>query len=129
MTTKLSVTCALALTLCLANSPIMGKGSEAAPTMKPLMATSFASGSKHILAFFVSENGTCHLTLMVSELENDHPQALGARMLIPIPPLKSSRLDVADGKSLEFQCGQAAASMTVSNVDRISYLRDSSSDR
>ncbi|KAF2988985.1 hypothetical protein OGR47_20315 (plasmid) [Methylocystis sp. MJC1] len=112
--------CALALTSFFANSP--GMGDEAKVTMKPLMAASHASGSKHILSFFVSRDGVCNLTLMVSELENSHPEETGSRVLVALDPFKSTRLDIADGKSLEFVCEQSAAMMTVWRVDRISYL-------
>jgi hypothetical protein len=110
----------LALTFCFSYSP--GMGQEVMAKMKPLMAMSHASGSKHILSFFVNKNSVCNLTLMVSELENDHPEAAGSRMLVALDPLQSSRLDIADGKSLEFVCEQSASTMTVWSVDRISYL-------
>jgi hypothetical protein len=40
-----------------------------------------------------------------------------------LEPHKSSRLDVADGKSLEFFCGTAALTMIVSPLDRVAMNR------
>jgi hypothetical protein len=122
MKTKQIVTRALAFTLGLASSP--GMGGEANVTMKPLMAMSHTSGKKHILSFFVNRRMTCDLTVMVSALENDQPEAPDSRMQMVLDPFKSSRLDIADGKSLEFVCDQSALTMTVRIVDRISLLQE-----
>lgn len=72
----------------------------------------------------MSKDKACNLTVMVSALENDQPEAPGSRILIALDPFKSSRLDIADGKSLEFVCEQSASTMSVWSVDRISYFQE-----
>jgi hypothetical protein len=83
-------------------------------------ATSLDTGSKHVVSYFVGSDGACKLTLMISEKQNDEAEGTTAsRLQLMLEPHNSSRLDVADGKSLEFVCGTVALTMIVSPLDRV----------
>jgi hypothetical protein len=108
----------------LANTTVSATEIRQPVTMRPLMATSLDTGSKHVVSYFVGADGACKLTLMISEKQNDEAEGTTAsRLQLMLEPHKSSRLDVADGKSLEFFCGTAALTMIVSPLDRVAMNR------
>ena len=112
------------LVVSLANTAVSATEIRQPVTMRPLMATSLDTGSKHVVSYFVGADGACKLTLMISEKQNDEAEdATAARLQLMLEPHKSSRLDVADGKSLEFFCGAAALTMIVSPLDRVAMSR------
>jgi hypothetical protein len=108
----------------LANTTVSATEIRQPVTMRPLMAASLDTGSKHVVSYFVGADGACKLTLMISEKQNDEAEGTTAsRLQLMLEPHKSSRLDVADGKSLEFFCGTAALTMIVSPLDRVAMNR------
>jgi hypothetical protein len=89
------------------------------------MAASLETGSKHVLSYFVATDGTCNLTLMIAETNSiEAGDWTASRVKILIEPEKSSRFDVADGKSLEFFCGTGAMTMLISPLDRVAVFRE-----
>jgi len=94
-------------------------------TMKPLHAISFDVGRKHVLSYFLSKNGLCELTMMVTDRpdeasEGDEIPALTtARFKAAIGGGKTARLDTAEGKSLEYACATNARAMRVRELDRV----------
>ena len=94
-------------------------------TMKPLHAISFDVGRKHVLSYFLSKNGLCELTMMVTDRPDETPKdgeiptLTTARFKAAIGGGKTARLDTADGKSLEYACATGAQAMRVRELDRV----------
>lgn len=98
-------------------------GSDQVRRVAPLKGISFDVGAKHAVSYFIAENGRCAVTLVVADrpvTENDVPAA-GSRVSVAVDGGKSVRFDTAQGKSLEFACEKAAASMTVRTVDQVAW--------
>ena len=89
-------------------------------TMKPLHGVSFDVGTKHAVSYFLSDNGLCHLTLIVAEAFNgdDVPADTPNRFEVSIDPGKTARIDAVEGKSLEFACQASAQAMSLTTVER-----------
>jgi len=96
-------------------------GSSDALTMKPVHGISFDVGSKRAVSYFQNDRGLCNLTLMVAEAMNgdEVPSDTAARFEIAIDAGKTTRLDTAEGKSLDFACTANAQAMSVKVVDQI----------
>jgi len=94
-------------------------------TMKPLHAISFNVGRKHVLSYFLSKNGLCELTMMVTDRPDEAsdgdeiPTLATARFKATIDGGKTARLDTAEGKSLEYACATNARAMRVRELDRV----------
>jgi len=95
--------------------------SSDALTMKPVHGISFDVGSKRAVSYFQNDRGLCNLTLMVAEAMNgdEVPSDTAARFEIAIDAGKTTRLDTAEGKSLDFACTANAQAMSVKVVDQI----------
>jgi hypothetical protein len=93
--------------------------------MKPLHAISFNVGRKHVLSYFLSKNGLCELTMMVTDrpdeasVGDEIPTLATARFKATIGGGKTAQLDTADGKSLEYACATGAQVMSVRELDRV----------
>jgi hypothetical protein len=92
----------------------------AALIMKPLQGVSFDIGTKRAVSYFLSDGNTCKLTLMLVEVARDDevngPTA--ARMTIAVEVGKTTHLDTAEGKSIEFQCQARAQAMSIEVLNR-----------
>ena len=127
MTKSLKMTVAVsafaALAVAQAAWPV-NAGSDQVRRVAPLKGISFDVGTKHAVSYFIGENGRCAVTLVVADnpsTENELPAA-GARFMVTVDGGKSVRLDTAQGKSLEFACEKAAASMTVRTVEQVAWV-------
>jgi len=130
---KIFVTTALFGVLVIANlGPVQaGDFSPVWKPMKPLYAVSFDVGRKHVLSYFLSKNGLCDLTILVTdrpsqEAEGDEIPTLNtARFKATIDGGNTAHLDTAEGKSLEYACATDAQAMSVRQVNQIAVASPS----
>lgn len=96
-------------------------GAPASQTMKPMAGVSFDLGTKHAVSYFLTDNGTCKLTLMVADAfdGNDVPTGTTTRFEVGIDAGKSARFDAIGGKELEFRCHEGAQAMSVEAREQI----------
>jgi hypothetical protein len=93
--------------------------------MKHLQAISFDVGRKHVLSYFLSKNGLCDLTILVTDrpdeaAEGDEiPTLTTARFKAEIDGGKTAQLDTAPGKALEYACATDAQAMSVTEVNQV----------
>jgi hypothetical protein len=100
------------------------QATEPAPalkTMKPMAGVSFDIGTKHAVSYFLSSDGACQLTLMVADAfnGNDVPKSKTTRFDVGIDGGESARLEVAEGKALEFTCQAGAHAMSIKALDQV----------
>jgi len=99
--------------------------------MKPLYAVSFDVGSKHVLSYFLSKNGQCDLTTLVTDrpdeaAEGDEiPTLATTRFKATIHGGNSAHYDTAGGKSLEYACATDAQAMSVRQVNQVAVASPS----
>ena len=105
--------------------PSTTRADPASPlTMKPLQGVSFAIGTKRAVSYFLSDDDTCKLTLMLAEVaHDDEVSPTAARMTIAVEVGKTAHLDTAEGKSLEFKCQAGAQAMSIEVLQQAAYER------
>ena len=81
-------------------STISIAAAQADQTMKPLQGLSFHAGTKHAVGYFLTDKSTCQLVLTLADDANYAP----TRFETAIEAGKSTRYQLAEGKSLEFAC-------------------------
>ena len=127
---KIFVATALAGVLAVANIGSV-QAEDSSPgwkPMKPLYAVNFDVGRKHVLSYFLSKNGQCDLTTLITDrpdeaAEGDEiPMLANTRIKATIHGGKSARFDTAEGKSLEYVCATHAQAMSVRQVNQIAVI-------
>ena len=102
-----------------------GDSSPVWKPMKPLYAISFDVGRKHVLSYFLSKNGQCDLTTLVTDWPDGTPEGdeirtlTTARFNAAIDGGKTAHLNTAEGKSLEYACATDAQAMSVREVNPV----------
>ena len=93
--------------------------------MKHLQAISFDIERKHVLSYFLSKNGLCDLTILVTDRpdeaaeSNEIPALNTVRFKATIDGGKTAQLDTAPGKALEYVCATDAQAMSVREVNQV----------
>jgi hypothetical protein len=91
---------------------LIATAQAAEQTIRPLQGVSFHAGTKHAVAYFLSEGRTCNLVVTSIDDANFVP----VRHEATIAPGKSTTYHLAEGKSLEFGCRSEARAMTVKSL-------------
>jgi hypothetical protein len=87
---------------------------------RPIQSIRYEFGSKSMSGYFVDEDATCQVTLMISEA-GDPEQELplsAARVRLQLHPGQMAGLDSEEGRSLNFTCGDNAATLLVDAGER-----------
>jgi hypothetical protein len=118
-----------AASLCWA--PVAFSGSPSSVEEKaqytPVQSISYEFGSKSMSGYFVQQDATCLVMLMVAEKgdpEQDLPPS-PTRVRLALIPGQVAGLDSEEGKSLNFTCGEGAATLLVhtGNTDKLIALQ------
>jgi hypothetical protein len=86
---------------------------------KPVQSISYEFGSKSMSGYFVQQDTICLVMLMVAEKghpEQDLPPS-PTRVRLMLTPGQVAGLDSEEGKSLNFTCGEDAATLLVQQGD------------
>jgi hypothetical protein len=86
----------------------------------PLQAISYEFGSKATRGYFVVRGAVCVVTLMIIERSDlDRPSPLTAtRVRLMLDPGQIAGVDSEEGRSLNFTCGDDAATLVVNSGER-----------
>jgi hypothetical protein len=85
---------------------------DGAQTMKPLQGVSFHAGTKHVAAYFLNDNAACKLVLTMADEGHFAP----SRFEAAIETGRSTRYQLAEGKTLEFACRAGAQELAVTSL-------------
>jgi hypothetical protein len=87
---------------------------------RPIQSISYELGSKRMSGYFVAQDATCLVTLMISETgDPEQTQPLStARVRLQLHPGQMAGLDSEEGRSLNFTCGDNAAVLLVDAGER-----------
>lgn len=96
-------------------------GTNAAPaagdeaTYKPMQSISHDLGSKSAIGYFLRDGGECEIVLMISENTDPEsgPMLSAARLRLALRPGQAAGLDSDEGRSIDFTCGDEAATLSV----------------
>jgi hypothetical protein len=91
----------------------LATAAQASETLKPMQGVSFHAGSKHAVGYFLNESESCKLVLTLADDANYAP----TRFETAIEAGKSTRYQLAEGKSLEFACQAGAQAMIVNPLE------------
>jgi hypothetical protein len=90
---------------------------------RPVQSISYQFGAKSVSGYFVQQAQTCVVTLMVAEKDDpDRPLPPSpARVRLVLNPGQIAGLDSEQGRSLNFTCGEGAATLLVDigDTDRL----------
>lgn len=84
-------------------------------TYAPVQSISYEFGSKSVSGYFVQQSATCVVTLMIaekSEAQESRPLS-PTRVRLMLYPDQIAGLDSEQGRSLNFTCGDGAATLLV----------------
>ena len=119
---KMSGTIAFAGTMVvtlLASAPAALSGSpsslENRTQYKPVQSISYEFGSKSMSGYFLQDASACLVTLMISEKgDPEAPLAMSpTRVRLALNPGQAAGVDSEEGRSLNFTCGEDAATLIV----------------
>jgi len=82
------------------SASLFGTAHAAEQTMKPLQGVSLHSGSKHAVAYFLSESNSCNLVVTSIDDADSHP----TRQQAALEAGYAARYQLTEGKSFEFAC-------------------------
>jgi hypothetical protein len=124
---KIFIATALTGFLAMANLGAVQAGdtSPVASQMKHLQAVSFDVGRKHVLSYFLSKNGLCDLTVLVTDRPDEAssgdeiPALNTARFKATIGGGTTLQYDTAEGRSLEYACATNAQALSVREVNQV----------
>jgi hypothetical protein len=87
---------------------------------RPIQSISYEFGSKAMSGYFVQRNSACLVTLMIAERSDpDSPSPLTAtRVRLILDPGQIAGLDSEESRSLNFTCGEDAATLVVGYGER-----------
>jgi hypothetical protein len=91
---------------------LIATAQAAEQTIRPLQGVSFHAGTKHAVAYFLSEGRTCNLVVTSIDDANYAP----TRREAAVESGTSTTFQLAEGKSLEFGCQSEAHAMTVKSL-------------
>jgi hypothetical protein len=89
----------------------------------PIKSISYTLGSKALSGYFVQQNSVCLVTLMsIERSDPDLPSPTAARVRIMLNPGQVAGLDSEEGRSLNFTCGEGAATLAVDYGERAKLI-------
>ena len=111
---------AVGLGLCAPAATAASPAGEEEASYKPIDSISYHFGSKTTTGYFAQQDDACFVVLMVSEIGD--PEALPppspTRVRLILYPGETAGLDSEEGRSLNFTCGEGAATLLVTAGDR-----------
>jgi hypothetical protein len=86
---------------------------EDVQTIKPMQGVSFHAGTKHASGYFLKDNSACQLVLTTADEGHYAP----SRVETAIETGRSTRYQLANGKTLEFACLADAQVLAVTSLE------------
>lgn len=113
----------LALSL-LAVPRLAAHAEDALPfSVKPVQAFQLSVGAKRALGYYLANNGTCDLTVLLSDVSypDDGIIPSASRVGVQVAAGTSAKVDTIDGKTMSFSCSKQAERMTVNVMERLAF--------
>jgi hypothetical protein len=88
----------------------------------PLKVINLDVGAKRAIGYYLADNGSCNLTVLLSDvnyLDGTTPSA--SRVNVTVAAGTSAKVDTIDGTTMAFTCATGASSMSVNTFERYAY--------
>ncbi len=98
--------------------PVRAEGSKEL-RVAPLKVINLDIGAKHAIGYYLADNGSCNLTVLLSDvnyLDGTTPSA--SRVNVNVAAGTSAKVDTIDGTTMQFTCSTGAGDMTVKTFAR-----------
>ncbi len=97
--------------------------SPKATLMSPGKALELQIGDQHAVTYFQPGKDGCQLTVVIADGQPGEggQEAHGTRLVLPVAPGKTVRVDGTQKKSADFVCGPKGKKMNAKVFDRESY--------
>lgn len=117
----LALVCGAAV--CASNAASAGDMSPKATLMSPGKALELQIGDQHAVTYFQPGKDGCQLTVVIADGQPGEggQEAHGTRLVLPVAPGKTVRVDGTQKKSVDFVCGPKGKKMNAKVYDRESY--------
>ncbi len=99
--------------LVLAGAGSMSAQAAEVSVYHPAQGLSYRFGSKSAVGYFLQQEGSCALSIFVSENAEDNVPPSAARLQFTVAPGSKVKLNSAEGKGLEIKCGAEGATLEV----------------
>jgi hypothetical protein len=83
---------------------------------RPVQSISYTYGSKIAVGYFQQKEGTCAISLFLSENTGDDTISTPSRLRLKLAPAGNLALNSGQGQALELMCGAEAATLEVKPV-------------
>lgn len=86
----------------------------------PLKAINLDVGAKRAIGYYLADNGSCNLTVLLSDVnyQDDGTTPSASRVNVTVAAGTSAKVDTIDGTTMQFSCAAGAADMTVKTFER-----------
>lgn len=93
--------------------------------MTPGKALELQIGDQHAISYFQPASEGCNLTVVLAEGQPGEggQEAHGTRLVVPVAPGKTVRIDGTQRKSADFVCGPKGKKMNATVLDREAYKK------
>jgi hypothetical protein len=81
----------------------------------PAQAITQYFGSKHAVGYFLQQNGSCAMTVLISEDTDGRTSPSATRMQFSMRPGETAELQSVETQTLEVTCGANASTIEVRN--------------
>lgn len=125
-----AASCAAVICVAQAAIPAHAEDRSAGKIVKPLAAFSVGIGSKQVVGYFVADAHDCNLTLIMADAitgdsmaSDEVPKSTPMRIQQTIASNTKTRMDTSEGQSLEFNCQNGAAAMSVRKLTNVAVYK------
>jgi hypothetical protein len=88
----------------------------------PLKAINLDIGAKRAIGYYLADNGSCNLTVLLSDVNYmDGTTPSASRVNVNVAAGTSAKVDTIDGTTMQFTCSAGASDMTVKTFERYAY--------
>jgi hypothetical protein len=88
----------------------------------PLKAINLDVGAKRAIGYYLADEGSCNLTVLLTDVSYDDGVTPSAsRVNVNVAAGTSAKVDTIDGTTMQFSCSAGARDMTVTTFERFAY--------
>ncbi len=88
-------------------------------SVTPLKAINLDVGSKHAIGYYLADQGSCNLTVLLTDVAyEDGTTPSASRLNFKVAAGTSAKVDTIDGTTMAFSCAVGADGMTIKTFAR-----------
>jgi hypothetical protein len=93
---------------------------DTAIAVAPLKVINMDVGSKHAVGYYLADNGSCDLTVLLTDISHeDGATSNASRISVDVAAGTTAKVDTIDGTTMAFTCAAGATKMSVRTFTRV----------